>query len=174
MWEQDIGKLQCNHSYKLSKVTVRMFNNSKYISISQASEITEIDDIGDTCDKLLEMTSEITGEIVTVIRCDNYRSCTNCSSKITEATPTMGQCSKCRAYTKLSKCRRNKTATVIIQSDDDSAQYQATAFGTVLDGITEDVSEEIAIVEKLIASATMTFTIQKSNNTIVSISKTTI
>ena len=52
---EDIGRLQIEQSYKLSKVTVRSFQEDVYRSVSAASSIEEIEDVGDV--------SEVEGEV---------------------------------------------------------------------------------------------------------------
>ena len=45
--QENIGCLQIEHSYKLSKVTVRSFQGDVYRSVSAASTVEEIKDVGD-------------------------------------------------------------------------------------------------------------------------------
>ena len=52
LWETDIDRLIINKSYKLNKVTVRIYNDVKYLSVSTYTTITPIDDIGAVAESL--------------------------------------------------------------------------------------------------------------------------
>ena len=46
MWEGDIGKLESGNCYRLKGVGVRLFDKTKYFSVTQDTVISEIDNIG--------------------------------------------------------------------------------------------------------------------------------
>ena len=46
-WEDSAGSLVFEKTYRFVNVTVRSYNNIKYVSLSEASSVEEVDDLGD-------------------------------------------------------------------------------------------------------------------------------
>jgi hypothetical protein len=45
LWENDISKMSTNSSYKLQKVIVRLYNDTKYLTLNKQSVICQIDQL---------------------------------------------------------------------------------------------------------------------------------
>ena len=108
LWEDKIDSLTVNKTYKFENVTVRSYNNNKYVS-SQASSVKEVEDIGEVIvpsDSDYEQTSVsqkvIEGEVTGVSSVDSYSSCFSCMGKVKELNQMVGECTKCTMKVKLS------------------------------------------------------------------------
>ena len=134
LWQQQVGLLQEQNSYKLLNVTVRSFNGAKYISLGEHSEIKHIDDIGDTTDESVFAGSGnlkvITADLVTIISTESYASCRNCNAKVTDCNSAVVICGKCNAKMKSSKCAKKTFARVILE-DDKCNEYKVTIFNDI-------------------------------------------
>ena len=51
LWERDIGKMIIEMSYQIENATVRTYNGTKYLSVSETTVIVMIDDIGDVAEE---------------------------------------------------------------------------------------------------------------------------
>ena len=113
VWEKDMNKLKEDYSYRLINVTIRTFNGSKYLSLSEKSYIEEITDIGDVVDEgatMGEGSIKIVkkGEIVGVMNIEVHNSCRVCKAKVMAVNDMMGECSKCGMKVKMNKCSKSK------------------------------------------------------------------
>lgn len=136
VWEDSIGSLECDQSYQISNVTVSQFNGCKYISLSTASEITVIDDLGEVIDDeaVIESTSglkHITGEIIGVVNFTEYPSCLACKSKVDKINDLLGKCTRCALSLKWNRCTMSQAAKFIIE-DAAGATYTVVAFNDVI------------------------------------------
>ena len=140
LWEQQVDTLEINQSYKMLQVTVRSFNGRKYFSLGEKCEIEKIEDIGEIVDDDLDNGNGgavvVKGEIVAVIGIDSYRSCRNCNAKVSTVNEFMGECNKCNAKIKLSRCGEKNVARVIIE-DATGKEYKLSIFDEILDHIIE-------------------------------------
>ena len=107
VWEEDIGTLHVNNSYRCENVVVREFNQRRYLSKAKhRSTITQIDNIGDVEDFSDSDTQDDHQQIhdptlVAVPRLDSYQACMHC--KVPMAHP-LGRCSKCSLMQRSDKC----------------------------------------------------------------------
>ena len=106
LWENDIGKLTEDTSYKLENVLLREYGGTKYLSVSENTIITEVSDIGDIIDsdsedEQIEGRKCIEGEITAISNTTEYYSCINCNAKVNSVNELIGECSKCGAIIKL-------------------------------------------------------------------------
>ena len=89
-WEQHVGSLKADQTYKLVGVTIRSFNGLKYISIGEKSRIEYRDDIGEVIeDEVATGTGglkTVNAEVVAVMGIDTYASCRNCNGKVVYRT----------------------------------------------------------------------------------------
>ncbi len=116
LWQEDIGKLKADHSYKISNAGLRMYQSVCYISVSENTEITGISEIGDVAerdsddDEIDDGVKVITGQISVVVSCHEHSSCPICSSKMKSinAESTVLECAKCCAKMRSSRCKRSK------------------------------------------------------------------
>lgn len=87
LWEKDVCRLEKGKSYKLSSVNTRSFKERAYLSVSDCTSITAIDDIGDVAEQdpdeehTLVGDETFTGDVVSVTSVDVYKSCMACSGK---------------------------------------------------------------------------------------------
>ena len=110
LWNDDIGKLLEEKSYKLSYVSVKQWDGVKYLSVSEGSEIVCVDDIGDVAE--IECGDEdnivachvVEGEIDAVEYCDEYVECIGCKSKVESSDGIVGECKKCGMLMKMKRC----------------------------------------------------------------------
>ena len=119
LWENDIGKLSLNSSYRLEHLSTRIFNDTKYVSISSSTIIHPIDDII-TVSLPPTDADEVTsydGEIVAVNSIEEYFDCLFCKGQVHQCSSIVGICSKCGLQVKLKKCGIKKwMANVKMQS----------------------------------------------------------
>ena len=140
-WEQVVNTLEINQSYKILQVTVRSFNGCKYFSLGETCEIEEIEDIGEVADDDgLDNGNGgvvvVKAEIVAIIGIESYRSCRNCNAKVSTVNKFMGECNKCNAKIKLSRCGEKNVARVILE-DATGKEYKLSIFDDILDHIIE-------------------------------------
>ena len=76
----------------------------------------------------------VKADIVAVIRIDNYRSCRNCNTKVSTVNEFMGECNKCDAKIKLSRCGGKNVARVILE-DAAGKEYKLSIIDEILDHI---------------------------------------
>ena len=79
---------------------MREFQGIQYLSVSDSTTITEIEEIGEiitqsACTEDSNANSSKEGEIVAVQYAEEYVSCLICKGKVTEINMLMGECKKC-------------------------------------------------------------------------------
>jgi len=112
--------LQHEKSYCISDGFLKRFNEKKFISIGQNSEITQIDDMTNVIDDELSSLNigRTSGEVVYVVTIDTYRSCQNCNAKVMEEdSVVIATCSKCNSKMKIAKCPSHSIANVILHDE---------------------------------------------------------
>lgn len=164
VWQEQVNMLKEEHSYKLVNVTVRSFNGAKYVSVSEKSEIQEMDDIGGVVEKdtfdgngKLKM---FEGEIVTVMSVEMYSSCRNCNAKV-ESSKGIVVCGKCNSKMKALKCAKKGVARVIVE-DTAQQEHKLTIFSEVIDSILNHVnlsSSDVDVAEKLLSAPLLCYTV---------------
>ena len=140
--------------------------------MSENASVTEVSDIGDVVssdseDDEIERRKCIEGEITAVLNVTKYSSCFNCKAKVNNISEVIGQCSKCDAIVKMSKCE-NSTSVRFVVEDSDHDTTTLTAFTDMIDSI---VSGETgcSIAEKMLSAQPMKFYV--TNNIIKAVSK---
>ena len=68
----------------------------------------------------------IQAEIVAVLRVETYIGCRNCNSKVTQVG-TIGECTKCCARMKITKCKNRRVGRVILE-DSSGNEHKLTMF----------------------------------------------
>ena len=160
LWEKDIDALEVGKSYKLVGVTLRSFNGVKYLSGSENSVFTEIEEIGDVehvinvyvLDEEQTLCKVICGEVVMVTSVKEYMSCMTCKCKIELLSELIGQCKKCEGKIKLSRCPKSCAVHFVFQ-DDNEQKYNLTVFNKELDymcgGITGDPTNDLLLAPRM-------------------------
>ena len=167
LWTTKVGCFEEGRSYEVKNATVRVYNDIKYLSLSEKSELMKIDDIGvvvqlDQSELETVNSVVLNGEIVSVVAVEEYRSCISCGSKIKDeavASVTV-VCTRCAAVMKANKCISNKVARIVVESE--GKNYNLTIFNDVLDGMTGGKSYE-GVADCLLGLPLMNFSVSKTN-----------
>ena len=155
LWNDDIGKLLEEKSYKLSYVSVKRWDGVKYLSVSEGSEIVCVDDIGDVAE--IECGDEdsivachvVEGETDAVEYCDEYVECIGCKSKVHSSDGIVGECKKCGMLMKMKRGAKSVVAKVFVW--DGGKMNSVTLFDSVLREIVCDVSGD-CLKKRLLAA----------------------
>ena len=118
LWQENVGKLREDYCYDFKKLTVRVYDGLKFLSVSDMKEVDDIGDVAtpdDDDDKasgaLLKL---IEGEISAVLYSERYGSCVTCSGKVKEKGTVLAECTKCRATMKRARCKSSSVAKVVV------------------------------------------------------------
>ena len=125
LWENEIGKLELDKSYRLENVADRVFNDIKYLSFSEGTTVTLVEDIVEIANPPLakdgqlcqEKNLVLEGEIVGIISVEEYMCCVGCKGKVVRETGVMGECSRCKMKVKISRCKKGVTVHVVFKAD---------------------------------------------------------
>lgn len=93
LWESDIDRLEIDKCYRLENVAVRIYNDVRYLSLSQRAPIGDIGEISEIQfeqDYSMVSRRELKGEIVGVISTDEYLSCVGCKSTTNDMVSVCG------------------------------------------------------------------------------------
>ena len=86
LWETDVEKLVQGQSYQIKGASVRIFKDTKYLSIGANCTFSEVADIGvvkePSDDEDNAKFKDVVGEIDTVLSSEQYYSCKSCKSKL--------------------------------------------------------------------------------------------
>ena len=140
LWENDIGQLEEKKTYKFYNMMVRTFQGKKYISKPWGAMIDEVPNLTTTVredPQQLQNTKVLQKvEVIAIPKLQIYPICIGCKSKVLQRATDVkfGICERCQMLQKIDKCATEKSATIIIQSDDVTLTLQA--FGSVLETIT--------------------------------------
>lgn len=154
VWEEEVGTIVSDDSYRLSGMMVREFRGKKYISSSKDySKIEKIANIGDVESGEEEDDVGKTGpggskqlkdvRVIGVERLDNYDACLKCSSKLIPDSDDdeLGECSKCKMIQCLSECNKTLTAQLTVRCG--TCSYSARVFEKALRDIAQKPKDEI-------------------------------
>ena len=115
VWEEDIGRLQKGHSYKLIDVMIREYSGKKYLSTAlENSHIEEVTDIGEVINTDMENLDQSLGitqqlhdvRVVGVIYLEEHGKCLKCGSKVIVSCEDaeIAKCIKCSMLQSLESC----------------------------------------------------------------------
>ena len=168
LWQKNVGKLREDYCYDFKKLTVRVYDGLKFLSVSDNSDMKEVDDIGDVAapddddDKasgaLLKL---IEGEISAVLYSEHYGSCVTCGGKVKEKGTVLAECTKCGATMKRARCKSSSVAKVVVHSED-GMEHRLTLFDNILKPLIPGYQDG-DIVEKLLELPKLKIAINKSN-----------
>ena len=96
------------------RITVRFYQDLKYLALGHSTTISKINDIGNvsTDNSNLEMSSSSTEGYIDVVYADEYKCCISCKAKVHPITDVVGECTKCSMKVKLSRCETTASARV--------------------------------------------------------------
>ena len=169
LWENDIGKLTQDVSYKFTNLIVRTYNREKYLSLpKEGATIEEIEDIGnvdedETCDSSVTV---YYGAQVLSASLDNYCVCLSCKKKIKPTTEHLGRCTSCSALQRLDKCATQMSAKLVLSSGTD--YLTLLCFGSNLN----DIVQVKPVTESNLLEAPP-FTLTYDNNVITGVRRST-
>ena len=147
LWEGDVNRLTEGQCYKLSDMTVKVYDGKKFLSMSPEARVVDIADIGQVVTPDAEECSGnrvIRGMVIGVQSTEEYCSCILCNAKVEHTSPENGRCSKCLVVWGLSECG----ARLVVKGEDNEV-YRLTAFKNEVIAICAGVSGNQPYSEKL-------------------------
>ena len=147
LWEELPNSVQVSKSYKITGATVKFYNGEKFLSTTENSEITEIDDLKEVNENTIDVRKNeyFTAEIVGVISYKGFSSCISCASKVLDCCNGIGECSKCGLKVRMDKCKKSAAAKVIIEGTTkigpDLTRRTVSMFGDVIRRLQSEVTE---------------------------------
>ena len=136
IWEEDIGKVLKGSSYRFINVKVKVFDGEWFLSTTEDSEITKIEDItGEMSAEMMPSDyTEIQGRVSTVKSVIKYTKCPLCSSRVKAVNHKNGRCKRCHSSVKLSSCELSSCANFTIRDKTTGhGECEVSAFDEVLD-----------------------------------------
>ena len=171
LWETDVEKLVQGQSYKIEGVSVRIFKDTKYLSVGANCTFSEVADIGEVKDPSDDEDNaacyDVVGEIDTVLSLEQYYRCKSCRSKL-QQDGVFAMCPKCNSLAKTAKCTMVSTTRVII-GDVHGNDHTVTIFEPILTEITKSMCGR-TLSENLLSCPKMKFTVD-SRKVAVSVTK---
>ena len=170
LWEQDVGKIAEDKSYKIIGAKVNTYKGVNYLSLAPESQIELIDDIGVTVeidsDDLQErgiVKKVVLGQIDGVLNADQYEACMKCNSKVNIQDDLIAECTKCDTLMRRSRCTTSATAKVLVtDSKDDEKTYTLTMFADIINQII-DTNSTTNIRRALLATPPLKFNVDTNN-----------
>ena len=95
------------------------------------------------------------GEIIAILGIDEYISCVNCRGKVKGRDEVIGECIKCKAKVKLSRCSKSSSAKFVVE-DSSGRKWYLTAFD---EQVTAIIANECgsSIEERMLSASSMKF-----------------
>ena len=146
VWEDLVNKVESGVSYNMKNVLVKSYQGVKYFSTASETEFTVIDDLGDVRGELDDGNVTFIGEVVGVESFTEFIGCVTCNAKVSELNDIVGQCSKCGMKQKLSRCKKSRAASVVLE-DGDKRKCSVLMFSKIIDLLIDDVGENYDDVE---------------------------
>lgn len=165
LWEENIDKLVIEKSYKLDNLTIRMYNDIKYLSMSSSSIVESIQDIGSVAspsaddDVIPDNGNRILdGSIIVILSTETYPSCIRCQGKITCTSEfgKIGQCQRCHCKLKVSSCVDTNIMHILFQPtlEPQSKPLELKIFSAQIDSLTasivaDNVEDKVLSLDKV-------------------------
>ena len=169
LWEEDVGKIAEDKSYKIVGAKVNTYKGANYLSLAPESQIELIDDIGVVAqidsDDLQErgiVKKVIVGQIDGVLNADQYEACMKCNSKVTIQDDLIAECTKCDTLMRRSRCTTSATAKVLVTDSKDDKKHTLTMFGDIIHQII-DTNSTANIRRALLATPPFKFNVDPNN-----------
>ena len=138
LWGSESKKLENEKCYIITGLTVKMYQGSKYLSLSDEGSVKPTGDLAEVADPPDEDECSnddcIEGEIVGVLSVDEFKCCFNCRSKVNPISEAIGQCRKCAMKVKLNKCEISVTAHFVLEQNN-GVRQNLTFFEKELEAI---------------------------------------
>ena len=152
LWEEQVGILHEQTSYKLENFVVREWGGTKYLSMGSKSKVIKIEDIEDSKIEANDDESVLHGaQIVAVSQLDNYKVCMRCGARIEPSSDTFERCSKhdCSMLQKVDFCTVHTYAKLMLMAK--STFVTLSSHGKLLLSLA-DVKEESELSEEHLLS----------------------
>lgn len=121
LWEDNIGRLQENISYKLNKLEVRSYQGKQYLSFPSTASQDDISDIEDSIDVFTSEEDDDNNLIEEVTVCGikeltTVSVCINCNRNIQPVNEPMTKCSAYNTIQRLSSTKQTAKLIVVSRS----------------------------------------------------------
>lgn len=131
------------------------------MSLSEGASVEEVPDIGeiisaedlDTHEDEQQTNYVAEGEIAAVLSIDHYISCISCKGKVNPVSEVVGECLKCYAKVKMSRCGHNTSVKFVVEGSQNKS-WRLTAFKEQLDAIIAD-EQGNSIEDKMLCAPPM-------------------
>ncbi len=128
LWEDKIDEVHSGKSYHFQNLTLRRFDEDKYVNTNQSTIIKEIEDITNiNLDMPQIKNNTITGKIIGV-KVKKTTCCVACNKAITCTTQNeddIYSCSNCSMTTLLSLCPTKVVGQIVLKTSKDISTYVA-------------------------------------------------
>ena len=165
VWQEEVGKFETNHCYKLDQVVVRIFDGINFISYPKdGAAFAKIPDIGEVHteydESQFESHNDFHNAVVSgVSRIFKYRSCMKCRSKIEPTNNCYGRCRSCNMLQNLDRVKETFSAVLMITLEDGNSM-EIQAFERELRAIAE-IEEGTIEEENLLEGKPFSFKINQ-------------
>lgn len=138
--------------------------------MSESARIEAIPDIGDVIsddefttadDQVGQSNNTVEGEITAIISVDDYPTCVSCKGKVKSVTDVIGECMRCNAKVKISRCNHSNSVKFVVESSEGKI-WRLTAFNEQMQAII-DGEYGGSIEEKMLSADKMKFFFTTSN-----------
>ena len=120
LWEKLVESVELSKSYSITNLSVKTYGGQKYLSTTDISEVKEISEIVGAVHEIQSGIEEFVGDIVGIVSITKFYSCILCAAKVTEESfnSIVGCCGKCGLKQKISRCKKNLVAQVLIENQE--------------------------------------------------------
>jgi len=118
LWENHIDSLSLGENYQITKLTLRLFNGDRTLSMPRVgSKVEQIEDIGEVNEYTVDPFADTVeaASIIGVKDLQVFKACLFCNGKMEEDGDGTGKCTKCAAIQILAKCPNNEMAKVTVE-----------------------------------------------------------
>ena len=148
MWQEEVGKFETNHCYKLDQVVVQVFDGINFTSHPKhGATFSRIPDIGEIHtgydESQFESPNQFHNAVVSgVSRIFKYKSCMKCRSKIEATNNNYGRCRSCSMLQNLDRVKEMFSA-VLMTTQEDGKPVEVQAFERELRAIVQIEDDNI-------------------------------
>ena len=183
LWEEHVGSLVLESSYRLKNFFVREYAAQKYLSMPRAGGvIVAIEDIGEIPESAFADVTVSTicdVEIIGVPALDCYRACLKCKARVEPLSPKLGKCSKsgCAMMQRYDKCSKQLSAKLMVTWIDDEGETRTQslfAYGRIvsgLAGIDDADADDLVSNESFLSASTIPSITYNENNVITAFTR---
>ncbi len=129
LWEDDVEKLEKGQTYILRNLRLKESCGEKYVNTPKTGEFKfedaiDLNSLAEADDLPLETVSTISADIIGISSLTKSLLCVGCKGKVDAKGNVFGVCSAstCKMKQKISSCRANWFASILVQNKDDSSK----------------------------------------------------